>query len=292
MHNLLGLICYARMKLSLGFSPCPNDTFIFDALVHHRVDTEGLTFDVRMEDVEALNQLALRGRLDVTKLSYHAYGYLTRVYELLNAGSALGRGVGPLLVTANENLTDTGELSAYQVPGSRRREIKIAIPGELTTANYLLGLAFPNLQTKQVVLFSEIEDRVISGEFDAGLLIHENRFTYHERGLHKILDLGEYWEESTGLPIPLGGIVVKQHLPTEVKEKIDRVLARSITYAFTNPEASADYVATHAQEMSVGVRRKHIELYVNDFTRALGEEGWHAVRTFLEQGRARGVLPG
>lgn len=285
--------------ITLGFSPCPNDTFIFDALVHGRIDTEGLKFDVRLGDVEELNRLAFAGELDATKLSYHAFGYLTETYALLNAGSALGRGVGPLLVTADEQLA--ADFSARtQVQGKVEgaisneplgHQIPIAIPGKYTTANYLLGLAQPQLKDKTEVLFSDIEARVLSGEFKAGLLIHENRFTYHERGLHKLMDLGEFWESSTGYAIPLGGIVVKRSLPTEVQKTFDRVLARSVQYAFDNPDASAEYVAAHAQEMDPEVRRKHIDLYVNDYSLDLGIEGRAAVNGFLAQGRERGVIP-
>lgn len=288
------------MLLTLGFSPCPNDTFIFDALVHGRIDTEGLTFDVRLGDVEELNQLAFAGELDVTKLSYHAFGYLTETYALLNAGSALGRGVGPLLVTADKALA--GVFAARTqvqrkdegATGQRTNDPTIqtvAIPGKYTTANYLLGLAQPHLTDKQEVLFSDIESRVLSGEFTAGLLIHENRFTYHERGLHKLMDLGEYWESTTGHAIPLGGIVVKRSVPTQVKQTFDRVLARSVQYAFDHPDASAAYVAAHAQEMDPEVRRKHIALYVNQYSLDLGTEGSAAVAGFLGQGRERGVIP-
>jgi len=302
------------MRLSLGFSPCPNDTFIFDALVHGRIDTEGLQFDVRLGDVEELNRLAFTGKLDVTKLSYHAFGHLTETYALLNAGSALGRGVGPLLVTADQQLADNfrarpqvqGKVEGAKIvpPGSQRSAARpryqlpllspdapVAIPGKYTTANYLLGLAQPRLARKVEVLFSDIEARVLTEEFVAGLLIHENRFTYHERGLHLLTDLGEYWESTTGHAIPLGGIVVRRSLPTEVQSTFDRVLARSVRYAFDHPEASATYVATHAQEMDAVVRRKHIALYVNDYSRDLGEEGRAAVNGFLAQGRERGVIP-
>ena len=282
------------MHLSLAYSPCPNDTFIFDALVHGRIDCEGFTFDVHLGDVEELNQLAFAGKMDVTKLSYHAYGHLTNTYTLLNAGSALGRGVGPLLVTANPDLALAWEQSTVgnsQPTGLLPPNAKVAIPGQYTTANYLLGLANPVPMQTTEVLFSDIEDRVLSGEFDAGLLIHENRFTYHERGLHKIADLGGYWEATTGLPIPLGGIVIRKDLPTDVRDRFDRVLARSVQYAFDHPEASAGYVAEHAQEMDAEVRRQHIALYVNQFSLDLGEEGWAAVAAFLRQGRERGVLP-
>lgn len=288
------------MRLTLGYSPCPNDTFIFDALVHGRIDTEGLAFDVRLGDVEELNRLAFAGELDVTKLSYHAFGHLTETYALLHAGSALGRGVGPLLVTADRELAEAYQ-ARPQVPGKDKKQggkkpglpqdAPVAIPGKFTTANYLLGLAYPDLTGKREVLFSDIEARVLSGEFTAGLLIHENRFTYHERGLHKIIDLGEFWEGSTGFAIPLGGIVVRRTLPAELQRTFDRVLARSVQYAFDHPDASANYVAAHAQEMDPEVRRKHIELYVNRYSLDLGPEGRAAVTGFLGQGRERGVIP-
>lgn len=289
------------MNLTLGYSPCPNDTFIFDALIHGRIDTEGLEFNVRLGDVEELNRLAFAGELDVTKLSYHAFGHLTEAYALLNAGSALGRGVGPLLVTADRELAETyqarpqvqekGLMEQGEKGIGIPQDAPVAIPGKFTTANYLLGLALPDLTNKQEVLFSEIEARVLSGEFRAGLLIHENRFTYHERGLHKIMDLGEFWEGNTGFAIPLGGIVIKRTLPTGIQRTFDRVLARSVQYAFDHPDASADYVATHAQEMDPEVRRKHIDLYVNDYSLDLGPEGRAAVEGFLTQGRERGVIP-
>ena len=267
------------MRLSLGFSPCPNDTYIFDALVHRRIDTENLQFEVLLADVEDLNQRALSGELDVTKLSYHAFGYLTDSYRVLRSGSALGSGVGPLLVSKRENFGGVNETTL------------VAIPGRYTTANYLLGLAYPTVTRKEAVLFSDIERRVLDGSYDAGVLIHENRFTYAERGLRKIADLGTYWEQTTGLPIPLGGITVKRSLPTEVQQRVQRVVARSVQYAFDHPEASADYVREHAQEMDAEVRRKHIALYVNDYTLALGEKGRAAVDFFISDGRAKGLIP-
>ena len=267
------------MKLSLGFSPCPNDTYIFDALVHGRIDTEGLIFDVSLADVEQLNERAFSEALDVTKLSYHAFGHLTSVYKLLASGSALGRGVGPLLVMKKENVGGVTEPS------------RIAIPGEYTTANYLLGLAYPYVSNKRAVLFSEIERLVLDETYDAGVLIHENRFTYAERGLRKVADLGTYWEETTGLPIPLGGIAVRRSLSVEIQRRVGRVLTRSVRYAFDHPEASAEYVRQHAQEMDAEVRRKHIALYVNEYTLALGKEGRAAVAYFLADGRTKGIIP-
>ena len=267
-----------KERFTLGFSPCPNDTFIFDALVNGRIDTEGLTFETVMADVEELNRRALRAELDITKLSFSAFGSLTSRYTLLNAGSALGRGVGPLLVRAKSAEDEVA------VPRT------VAIPGHYTTANYLLGLAYPGISDKTEVLFTDIEDAVLAGEYDAGLLIHENRFTYAERGLQKIVDLGEYWERTAGLPIPLGGIAVRRTLDVEQQRQIDRLVRRSVEYALANPAASREFVKQHAQSMDPEVMRQHIELYVNDYSVDLGEEGRAAVRHFITDGRAKGLL--
>ncbi|GET23348.1 1,4-dihydroxy-6-naphthoate synthase [Prolixibacter denitrificans] len=267
------------MNLTLGFSTCPNDTFIFDAMVHNRVDTEGLTFETVMADVEELNRLAFAGEIDITKLSYAAYAQLTSQYVLLDAGSALGRNNGPLLISKTKIYPD-------EVPN-----LRIAIPGEHTTANLLLSVAYPNVKEKKEYLFSDIEEVVLSGEMDAGLIIHENRFTYQKRGLKKILDLGEYWEETTGSPIPLGGIVVNRNLPREVQEKVNRVMKRSVEYAYEQPDASYPFVKLYAQEMEESVMRSHIDLYVNEFTRNLGEEGKQAVRTLYRKAEELGIIP-
>ena len=267
-----------KEQFTLGFSPCPNDTFIFDALVNGRIDTEGLDFDVIMADVEELNRKALRGELDITKLSFSAFGSLTSRYTLLNAGSALGRGVGPLLVRAK---SAEGDASAPR---------SVAIPGHYTTANYLLGLAYPAITRKSEVLFSDIEDAVLTGQYEAGLLIHENRFTYADRGLEKIADLGHYWEETTGLPIPLGGITVRRTLDEDQQRQIDRLVRRSVEFALENPDASREFVKRHAQAMDPEVMRQHIELYVNEYTVDLGEDGRAAVRHFITDGRAKGLL--
>lgn len=266
------------MKISLGFSPCPNDTFIFDALVHEKVDLEGLSFDIVLADVEALNQMAFAGQLDATKLSYHAFGHLLGQYALLNAGSALGNNCGPLLI-ARQTLTEDEIL-----------EGPIAIPGKYTTANFLLGLAYPQAQNKVEMLFSEIEQAVLNGKVKGGLIIHENRFTYQQKGLVKICDLGEFWESTTGKPIPLGGIVVRRDLPDEVKQRLDRVLARSVAYALDHPDSPLDYVRQHAQEMDTEVMYAHIRLYVNEFTRNLGAEGRAAIQTMFDMAKAKGIL--
>lgn len=267
------------MKLSLGFSPCPNDTFIFDAMLHGRIDTEGLEFEVFMEDVETLNRRAFLGELDITKLSYHAYAYLLEKYVLLDAGSALGKNCGPLLI-AKQPMTD-----------DEVENTVIAIPGKYTTANFLFSLAFPNAKNKVETVFSEIENAVLDGRVGAGLIIHENRFTYEQKGLKKIIDLGEFWEESTGMPIPLGGIVVKRNLPEEIKRKVNRVMERSVRYAFDHPADSKDFVKANAQEMEESVMNSHIQLYVNEFTKNLGGDGRSAVGRLFDVARARGIVP-
>lgn len=266
------------MKLTLGYSPCPNDTFIFDAMVHQKIDTEGLEFEVQLGDVEALNEKAFNKELDITKLSYHAYAYLIDAYALLTSGSALGNNCGPLLIAKTAISQD--DLSNKT----------IAIPGKYTTANFLLSLAFPDAQHKTATLFSDIEQQVLNDTFDAGLIIHENRFTYHERGLHKIIDLGEWWETNTQLPIPLGGIVVKRTLDLATQQKINRVLKRSVEYAFANPEASLPYVKEHAQEMDTAVMQQHIDLYVNDFSIDLGQKGKAAIQYMFETAVQKGLI--
>jgi len=278
------------MKLSLGFSPCPNDTFIFDALIHHKVDTEGLDFDVFYDDVETLNQKAFNAALDITKLSYHAYAYAADKYVLLDAGSALGFGVGPLLIAKDPALA--ARLSVAGDGGAVRREpLIVGIPGRYTTANFLLGLAFPELGNKQEMVFSAIEQALIDGRIDVGLIIHENRFTYKQKGLHKIVDLGDYWERTTGAPIPLGGIVANRRLPDDIKHKINRVIRRSVEFAFANPQSGIDFIRSHAQEMSDEVMYKHIELYVNRFSIELGAEGRAAVHTLFRKAQELRLVP-
>src|SRR5438105_687690 len=269
------------MKLTLAFSPCPNDCFMFDALVHQRIDCEGLEFDVRLADVEALNKAAFAGDVDVTKLSYHAYAYCARDYVLLDAGSALGRNCGPLLVSKRPISKEEAASGA----------LRIAIPGTYTTANFLLGLAFPAARNRTELLFSDIEGAVLDGRFDAGLIIHENRFTYAARGLKKIVDLGEFWEAETGAPIPLGGIVVRRSLQDDIKQAVNRVVRRSVEYAFAHRTASLPFVREHAQEMSEEVMYRHIDLYVNEFSVDLGPEGRRAVELLFAKARALGVIP-
>jgi 1,4-dihydroxy-6-naphthoate synthase len=268
------------MTLTLGFSPCPNDCFMFDAIVHHRIDPEGLEFAVVIDDVEALNRRAFARAIDVTKLSYHALAHCAADYALLDAGSALGRGCGPLLIAARRITPD--EVAAGG--------LRIAIPGEYTTANLLLSLAFPAARDRTPLVFSDIESAVLDGSFDAGLIIHENRFTYQAKGLTKIIDLGEFWESTTGAPIPLGGIAVKRTLPQDVQLTMNRVMRRSVEFAFANPEASRAFVREHAQEMSEEVMRQHIDLYVNAYSLDLGADGRRAVDELFARARAAGVV--
>jgi 1,4-dihydroxy-6-naphthoate synthase len=257
--------------LSLAISPCPNDTFMFDALVHHRIDTEGLQFDLHLADVEALNHAATRGTYDITKLSYHAYIYVNEQYDMLPSGSALGFGNGPLLVSARA--WRDSELAGAHV----------AVAGRYTTSVALLRAAFPQITHVREMLFSDIERAVLHGEVNAGVLIHEGRFTYAQKGLHLISDLGERWEAQTRRAIPLGGIAARRSLPDEVQQKAARVLRRSIEYAFAHPEASAAFVRQHAQEMDEHVIRQHIRLYVNQYSLDLGEQGREAIDYFLKK---------
>ena len=259
------------MKLTLGFSPCPNDTFIFDALVNNKINTEGLAFDVILEDVETLNQLALENTLDISKISYGVLPLLSDDYIVLNSGSALGTGVGPLLI-ANKELS--------------KEEIKnhtIAIPGEHTTAHMLFTLAYPEAKNKIFLRYNEIEDFIISSKDNvAGVIIHENRFTYLQKGLIKIIDLGEFWEQKTQLPIPLGGIVGKRSLDAVLLKKVNDLIKQSIEYSFANYPFVTEYVREHSQEMDEDVMRKHIDLYVNNYSINLAKDGEKAIAELLK----------
>ena len=263
------------MKFSLAFSPCPNDTFIFDALVNQKIDTKGISFEVFLEDVQTLNEWAMQGKMDFSKISYGVWNKVNHQYSLLNSGGALGKGVGPLLITKPNNqhiLSDTQPYSADAI-----NEMTIAIPGENTTAHLLFSLAYPNATKKVFKVFHEIENAVLNGEVDAGVIIHENRFTYEAKGLVKIVDLGAYWEETQQLPIPLGGIIAKKTIDPEIIQQVDALIKQSIEYAFAHYPTVAPYVSEHAQEMSEEVMRQHINLYVNNFSLDLGIEGLQAV---------------
>jgi len=260
------------MKLTLGFSPCPNDTFIFDALVNGKIDTGGIEFDVVLEDVETLNQWALLGELDITKLSFPAFFQSLDKYILLTSGSALGKGVGPLLVSKNNFQYTTPDI----------QHSNIAIPGLNTTANMLLSFAFPGAMNKIPMLFSEIEDTVLNGKTDLGVIIHENRFTYQQKGLHKVIDLGEYWEEKMKAPIPLGGIAAKKSIDKSTCLRVNELIKKSIEYSFANYPVISDYVKQHSQTMSEDVMRQHIELYVNHYSISLGNEGKKAISILFD----------
>jgi 1,4-dihydroxy-6-naphthoate synthase len=258
------------MTLTLGFSPCPNDTFIFDALVNKKIDTEGLDFDVRLEDVETLNQWAMQGRLDISKISYGVLPLVLDRYELLDAGGALGKGVGPLLI------------ARHPIPLDDISECRIAIPGQRTTAHLLFSLAFPEARHKEFMIFSAIEDAVLAGKVDCGVIIHENRFTYQHKGLTKLLDLGEFWEKETGSPIPLGGIVLRRGQDPALAVKINTLIRKSLEYAFSHYPDLPDYVRDHAQEMDQQVMRQHIDLYVNNYSLSLGHDGEKAIQNLLQ----------
>ena len=256
---------------TLGFSPCPNDTFIFDALVNNKIDTEGLKFEVVLEDVQTLNNWAIQSKLDITKLSYGVLPLVLNNYIVLNSGSALGKGVGPLLIS-NSN---------FQIANSNIEEQLIAIPGENTTAHMLFSLAYPKAKNKIFLRYDEIENFVLENK-GLGVIIHENRFTYEQKGLNKIIDLGDYWEKETKNPIPLGGIVIKRTYSETFQKKIDSLIKKSIEFAYSNYPELTDYIRMHSQEMSEDVMRKHIDLYVNNYSIDLGNDGKSAVKKLIE----------
>jgi len=260
------------MKLTLAFSPCPNDTFIFDALVNNKIK-HNFDFDIVIADVEELNHLALRGELDITKISYHAYTYVQETYNICEHGSALGRGNGPLLVSKHKIYPD-------EVPF-----IKIAIPGKYTTAAFLLKYAFPAIKEPLIYLFSDIEDVVLSNETDAGVLIHEGRFTYHKKGLKLIKDLGTHWEMHTKQPIPLGCIAMKKELPNDVQKVFSAALKDSILFAINNPESPREYIKQFAQEQDEETINQHLNLFVNKYTLQLGDEGHKAIDFFISEAK-------
>ncbi len=266
------------MKLTLGFSPCPNDTFIFDAMVNGHIDTKGITFDYVMEDVATLNAWAEREKLDITKLSYSTFLHTVNKYALLHSGSALGVGVGPLLVAMKP--LDLADAANY----------KIAIPGFNTTANLLLSLALPQAKNKTELVFNEIEAAVISGEYDAGLIIHEGRFTYQKKGLTKLMDLGDWWEQTTQAAIPLGGIVMRRSYNPELCAIVDAILKESLAWSWKRYPELTPFITNNAQEMEEDVMRRHIQLYVNDYTTDLGDIGRKAINTLFEKAKNGGLL--
>jgi 1,4-dihydroxy-6-naphthoate synthase len=267
-----------KKKFTLGYSPCPNDCFIFDALVHQKIDTGDMSFEVVLEDVETLNRKALMGELDITKLSFFAYAQALKDYILLSSGSAMGFNCGPLLVAAKP------------IAEPHKSIKSVAIPGKMTTANFLLSIALPEITNKQEYLFSDIEEAVLSGQVDAGLIIHENRFTYHEKGLHKIMDLGEYWNTLIQAPIPLGGIAAKRNMDPATIIRMNDLIKKSVEFAFENPESSMAYVKANAQAMREDVMIKHIALYVNHYSVDMGSVGREAVELLFAKGIESGLF--
>lgn len=258
-------------EISLGFSPCPNDTFIFDALVNQKIDTENIRFKTIMADVEELNMKALSNELDVTKVSYRTYAEICNNYNLLDSGGALGHNCGPLLITKNN------------IPVSELISKTIAIPGKNTTANFLLSYYLPEFDNKKIYLFSDIEDAVFNEEVYAGVIIHENRFTYKQKGLKLVQDLGKYWESVTKFPIPLGGIAIKKHIDTNLQQTINKLIKQSIQYSFKNNKVISPFITQNATEMSETIMKQHIKLYVNDYSLSLGEKGKNAVNFMMKQ---------
>ncbi|HOY30501.1 MAG TPA: 1,4-dihydroxy-6-naphthoate synthase [Bacteroidales bacterium] len=264
--------------IKLGFSPCPNDTFIFDALINNKIDTEGIDFICDAEDIERLNQRAFDEDLDMTKVSFHAFLYLAGKYQLLDAGSAMGTRCGPLLIS-KKNYTD-----------AEINNLTIAIPGKYTTGAFLLNFAYPETSDIHEIIFNKIENKILKGIVDAGVIIHETRFTYMEKGLIKLCDLGEYWEQKTGFPIPLGGIVVRRDMPDELKSKLGRIMKASVEYALQNPESSNGFIKEHSSEMADDIINKHIELYVNQYSRSLGDKGRDAINYLFRYGLKNKII--
>jgi len=257
------------MKLTIGFSPCPNDTFIFDALVNGGLNTADLHFEPVLEDVQTLNEWAIRGMLDITKISFGVLPLVTGTYQVLDSGAALGQGVGPLLISKKHISTDI------------IKQYTIALPGEHTTAHVLFSMAFPTVTNKVFLRYDEIENFVLNEPDALGVIIHENRFTYQEKGLVSLMDLGNFWEINTGLPIPLGGILIKRVMDWHIRLRVEKLIHESIQRAFNTYPLLSPFVKQHAREMNETIMRKHIDLYVNAFSLSLGDEGRNAINTFL-----------
>lgn len=266
------------MEITLGISTCPNDTYTFDALIHKKIDTQGIDFKVVMGDVQELNRRAMCRDLQMTKLSYFAYAHVYKTYQILDAGSALGFANGPLFICKKGNEKNITSKS------------KILIPGKETTANLLFSMAYPDYTNKTECLFSEIEPRIMSGEFDAGVIIHENRFTYAERGFSMLRDMGDFWESETHTPIPLGAITIRRDVPDDLKKTINQLLRESIEYANAHPQSSNTFIHEYAQAIEDDVLKKHIALFVNDFSLSLGKQGKTAIETLYQRAKAVGII--
>jgi 1,4-dihydroxy-6-naphthoate synthase len=271
------LLQYDMTALTLGYSPCPNDTFIFSGLALGKIPLQRIAFaQPQLEDVETLNTWAMQARIDVTKLSFHALGHAAASYAMLESGAALGRGCGPLLVTAQAE----GDPAGWT----------IAVPGQYTTAALLLRLFLPAHRQTRIMRFEQIMAAVCSGQVDAGVIIHESRFTYQERGLRCVQDLGAWWEQETGLPVPLGCIAARKSLAATTVREIEEAVAASMSWAGSHQEECRSYIREHAQEMDEAVLAKHISLYVNDFSLKLGQEGRAAVQELFRRGQEAGIF--
>jgi len=267
-----------NQTLTIGYSTCPNDTFIFDALINGKIDNQGFTFETILTDVEELNVKSFDESLDITKLSIFAYSQVADKYQILDAGSALGTKNGPLLISKKK-------INVYQL-----EKYKIAIPGKHTTANFLLTALFPNITDTVEMVFSDIIPAMERGDVDAGVIIHETRFTYQQLGFSKVLDLGQRWERKTGLPIPLGCIAIRRSLPEDIKMQINTLIRKSIEQAFINPEGALPYCKKYSQEMSNEIMLQHIILYVNNYSLSLGDDGREAITTLYEYAHQLGLL--
>jgi 1,4-dihydroxy-6-naphthoate synthase len=286
-----GLRVSGAHPLRLAYSPCPNDTFIFHAWVHGLLPGAPLVQE-RLEDIDTLNALAAREEADVIKVSMYAFAYLRDSYALLHCGGAMGRGVGPLLVAPKDNhLRPVSPVSRAAALADELARLRVAIPGELTTAALLIGLFAGGLRRPVVMPFDQIMPAVATGEVDAGVIIHEGRFTYGSYGLRRIVDLGEWWEETSGLPLPLGGIAVARGLPHSSQAQIEQAVRSSVKHALADPGVTTEYVRAHSQEMDLEVCKAHIDLYVNDYTLDYGLEGADAIRQLLDAAASVGVTP-
>ncbi|WP_328434402.1 1,4-dihydroxy-6-naphthoate synthase [Streptomyces sp. NBC_00425] len=284
----------SERPLRIAYSPCPNDTFVFDALAHGRVP-DAPALDVTFADIDVTNGMAERGESDVLKVSYAVLPYVLDTYALLPCGGALGRGCGPLVLTREDPGAGAGD-AVRPSGGAGLSGRTVAVPSERSTAYLLFRLwaaeQVPGGVGEIVVMpFHEIMPAVRDGKVDAGLVIHEARFTYRDYGLHKLADMGEHWEATTGLPIPLGAIIAKRSLGAETLDRLAGSIRASVRAAWDDPEVSRPYVMEHAQEMDPSVADQHIGLYVNEFTAGLGEDGYAAVRGLLTRAAAEGLLP-
>lgn len=264
--------------LTIGISSCPNDTFAFEAIYNRRIDLKDYKFEFVISDIEELNKQAFKGEIDITKISFHAFAHLTEKYQILNSGNAIGYKNGPMLI------------SKHKIYPDEVKNLHVAIPGKNTTANLLLSVLYPEILNKTEYLFSDIEDAILSSEVDAGLIIHENRFTYEKKGLKKVVDLGEEWEKQTRKMIPLGGIIVKRNLPEKVKKDLNQLVHNSISFAYKNPKAGHPFIKHYAQEMNDDVMQKHIDLYVNKYTLDLQDEGRKSIEYLLDLAKEKKIV--